>query len=279
MLTTILLALASHAAPAAEIAPDFELRAALSLERLGVQADLRPGLRMGLWRQPGSLLFDDPYAKLQAQVFVTPAYVRAGPRLVVEPLAIFQLQVFANYDLYFGNFQTVVGYGEASADYGDNDAIEDYVAMDPDRQDRGSGWHWGVSPTLKAQAGPMVIVANAEYTDWRLKADVPGGYTFEREYELLMGFDDQLIATNGLLLYDFEPWDEATMRVGNLTTWRMALGDTEDQLLRTGLAVAASLKDGQVNPTLVVQAYLRDRAYTAPFPPFIGLMMRWSPTS
>lgn len=276
MLAAMLLALAAHGS---DLSPDFELRGAFSLERLGVQADLRPGLHMGLWRQEGSLLFDDPYAKLQAQVFVTPAYVRAGPRVIFEPLAIFQLQVFANYDLYFGNFQTVVGYDDPGAAYGSNDDIEAYVAMDPDRQDRGSGWHWGVAPTLKAQAGPVVIVANAEYTDWHLSADVPGSYTFEREYELLMGFDDQLLATNGLLLYGFEPWSGATMRVGNLTTWRMALGDTEDELLRTGLAVAASLNEGRLNPTLVVQAYLKDRAYTAPFPPFVGLMMRWSPTN
>ncbi len=274
MLEIMLLAFAAHGA---DLSPDFELRAALSLERLGLQADSRPGLRLGLWRQEGSLLFDDPFLKLQAQVFVTPAYVRAGPRVVFEPLAIFQLQVFALYDLYFGNFQTVVGYDDVNEAYGDNDAIEDYVAMDPDRQDRGSGWHWGVAPTLKAQAGPLVIVANAEYSDWHVSADVPGNYVFEREYELLMGFDDQLIATNGLLLYAFEPWEGATMRVGNLTTFRMALGDTEDQLLRTGLAAAASLNDGQLNPTLVVQAYLRDRAYTSPFPPFVGLMLRWSP--
>jgi hypothetical protein len=275
MFAAMFLALAAHGA---DLSPDFELKAALSLERLGLQADLRPGLRMDLWRQDGSLLFDDPYATLQAQVFVTPAYVRAGPRLIFEPIAIFQLQAFANYDMYFGNFQTVVGYDDPGATYGTNDDIEAYVAMDPDRQERGTGWHWGVAPTLKAQAGPVVIVANAEYSSWHTQPVVPGSYTFEREYELLMGWDDQLISTNGLLLYGFEPWQGATMRVGNLTTWRMALGDTEDELLRTGIAVAASLNDGQINPTLVVQAYLRDRAYTSPFPPFVGLMMRWAPS-
>jgi len=274
MLTAMLLALVAQGA---DISPDFELRGAFSLERLGIQADFRPGIRMDLWRQEGSVLFDDPHAKLQAQVFATPAYVRVGPRLVFEPIAIFNLQVFANYDMYFGNFQTIVGYDDPKVDYGNNDDIEAYVAMDPDRQAGGSGWHWGVAPTLKAQAGPIVIVANAEYSDWRLKADVPGSYTFEREYELMMGFEDQLIATNGLLLYAFEPWAGATMRVGNLTTWRVALGDTEDELLRTGLAVAASLNDGQLNPTLVFQAYLRDRGYSKPLPPFMGLMMRWSP--
>ncbi len=267
------------AAQAASPTPDLEVRAALSFERLGMQADLRPGMKLGLWRDEGSLLFDDPHIKLQAQLFATPAYLRAGPRVVFEPIAIFQLQAFAHYDLYFGNFQTVVGYDQPDADYGSNGDIADYVSMDPDRQDRGSGWHWGVAPTLKAQAGPVVIVANAEYSSWHLQADVPGDYTFEREYELLMGFDDQLIAANGLLLYSFEPAPGTTVRAGNLTTWRMALGDTEDELLRSGLAVSASLNEGRINPTLVVQAYLRDRAYTAPFPPFVGLMLRWEPTA
>ncbi len=68
------------------------------------------------------------------------------------------------------------------------------------------------------------------------------------------------------------------MRVGNITTWRVALGETDDQLLRSGLAIAASLNEGKLNPTFVVQAYLDDRGYSTPFPPFMGLMMRWSPT-
>ncbi len=267
------LLLVSAVANAGDLAPNLELRAALSGVRTGLQADLRGGARLGLWGEPDSLLFGDTYFKAQAQLMATPAYLRAGPRLVFQPIAVLELSAFALYDVYFGNFQTIIGFDDPAANYGTNDDMEALQA----NQAPGSGFHFGASSTLKAKAGPILVVANGEWSHWKLAADVQGDWLFEREYELLMGFSDNLLACNGLLLYeiDRDPDDGRLLRLGNITTWRMAMGSTEDMLLRSGLL--ASLGMGAWTHSLLVQAYLADRAYSEPFPPFFAYSMKWAP--
>ena len=55
------------------------------------------------------------------------AHARAGAQLTISPLAIFDLHLYAGGVSYFGNFQTVVGYSEASTAVGSNADIADWV--------------------------------------------------------------------------------------------------------------------------------------------------------
>lgn len=259
---------------AAEIQPDLELRGAVSYQRIGFQGEARGGAKLSLWNQDNSVLFGDTYLKAHATAQVTPAYLRAGGRLTFEPIAVFNLAAFGYYSYYFGNFQTVISFDDPAANYGSNNDLKAYAA----RQTPGSGFTWGVSPTIKAKAGPAVIAINAEYTNWHTHVDSAlGDYFFEREYELLIGFQDQVINANGVLLYhmDRDPNDGRYLRVGDITTYRHALGDTKDTLLRTGLLVSLSTNDERWTHSLVVQPYLVSRAFPKAFPPFVAYTVKW----
>lgn len=259
---------------AADLSPDLEVRGAFSYARVGLQADLRGGAKIPLWNQAGSALFSDTFLKVHGTAMVTPAYLRGGARLTFEPIAVFNLAAFGYYSYYFGNFQTIIAFDDPHVNYGTNDELEAFSAQ----QTPGGGFTWGLSPTIKAKAGPMIIAINAEYTSWHITAEPQyGDYFFEREYELLIGFQDQMLSTNGLLLYhlDRNPEDGRYLRIGDITTWRRALGDTDDTLLRTGLLVSLSAREERWTHSLIVQPYLISRAYPNAFPPFVAYTVKW----
>ncbi|MCB9761919.1 MAG: hypothetical protein H6739_18980 [Alphaproteobacteria bacterium] len=272
----LLLALSSPAVAADRVSPDASVQGAITFVRVGMNADLRGGVKLDLWSKEGSTLFSDTYLKVHAAAIASPAYVRAGGRVSFEPIALLNVSAFAFYNAYFGNFQTVIGFDDPAFNYGTNDDLEAYE----DNQGTGGGLSWGVSPTLKARGGPIIVLLNAEYSQWYVTApDVTGDYWFEREYELMIGMNkDAILTSNNLLLFewDWNPEDRMFLRVGSITRYRRALGDTEDALLRTGLIAQFSTKDGHLVHTLLASAYLKDRAYTKPFPPFLAYTIKWT---
>ena len=262
---------------AGELTPAVEVRTNLTGARLGLMGSVRAGVKMPLWVNPESTLFADPYLTVQAETFASPANVRLGGRVTFEPIAIFQLQGYAFYTSYFGNFQTFIGYDDPLVGYGTNDDIEQYVLDNPDRQGRGSALSWGLQPTLKAKVGPVVVKVSSELTRWSGRSDVAGDYWYEREYELLVGRKDFTLNNNAALLYEWDPSqdDGWKLRVGSLTNLRLALGDTEDQVLRTGGIVTWISHEGKWSHTALVMPYLRSEGYNEG-PPFVGYVMRWA---
>lgn len=254
--------------------PNVEVRGNLSFVRLGLLSTVRGGVSHPLWDQPGSALFGKTFVTAWAEANASPAYLRVGPRVSFEPIAIFNLQAFAWHTSYFGNFQTVIGFDEPGALYGTNEDLEAFS----DRQVPGSSITWGVAPTIKAKAGPVVIALSGEYTRWNLRSELEGDYWFEREYELLIGRQDAIWSSNAVLAYELNPSpdDGWYARVGSITTYRKALGDTQDVLLRTGLLASLSTHQERWTHSLLVQPYLIDRAYTRPFPPFIAYLVKWT---
>lgn len=262
---------------AGELTPAVEVRGNITGARLGLLGNVRAGVKVPLWVNPESTLFADPYLIAQAEAFTSPAYVRMGGRVTFEPIAIFQLQAYAFHTSYFGNFQTFIGYDDPLASYGTNGDIEQYVLDNPGRQGKGSALSWGVQPTLKAKVGPVLVLLSSELSHWGATSDVPGDYWYEREYELLVGRNDYTLNNNGALLYEWDPKqdDGWKLRVGSLTNWRMALGDTEDEVLRTGLMLTWISHEGKWTHTGLVMPYLRSEGYNEG-PPFVGYVVRWA---
>ena len=63
--------------------------------------------------------------------------------------------------------------------------------------------------------------------------------------------------------------------MGSLTNWRMALGVTEDEVLRTGLMLTWISHEGKWTHTGLVMPYLRSEGYNEG-PPFVGYVVRWA---
>jgi len=258
----------------------FDANLGLAYWRLGVNAQVRPGLSIDMpWKLEGDMLRESAALKPQLDVNLSPAYARVGGRLRFEPLAVVELTPYVYGSWYFGNFQTVVGYQDWTADYGKNVDIAARVESEDGVQASGRSLNAGINGALKAKAGPVIVVVNGDLSRWWVRSAVEEDYSyfFEREQELLMRLGteggDTLFALNGVLLLeiDRDAEDDRFLRVGNLTTWRRTF-TADDELLRTGLLVTAT--NGRLTHVLLVQPYLRDRAFETGLPPFTGYQLR-----
>ena len=250
-----------------------------SVNRVGLNLGLRPGLVIDMpWQQEGDLLFGEAALKPQLDIVGSPAFSSVGAQLRFEPIAVMDLTPYALGRVYYGNFQTVVGYDDWDANYGDNDAIAAYVEEEPNRQASGWSFSTGVNGSLKAKAGPVVVVANGDISRWWAQSVVAESYDyhFERDREVLMRMGpqggDTLTQFNGLVLYERQ-MDESRLRAGSITTWRKSW-TADDTLLRSGLLV--TLDRGPMTYVVLAQPYLRSRAYDEKLPPFTAIQIKYN---
>jgi hypothetical protein len=247
---------------------------AASSGRVGLQTDLQYGVRLPMFEKEDSDLFQGTGLKTLAAASLSPSHGRVGGRLSFTPLAIMDINLHGAYDRYFGNFQTVVGYPSADFNYGTNDDIAEYVE-DTGNQDMGSGHHYGSHLVLKVKAGPMIVLASTDVTHWNVTSDVQGDWFFEREKELMLALGaDNVVDFNGLALYQLDLNEDRWIRMGSFTTWRKALV-SGDELLRTGVLGSYS-GGGAVSHNVVVQPYLKDRAYGTAFPLYAAYAFKYS---
>jgi hypothetical protein len=262
--------------------PTLDAAVGLSYWRLGLNVGVRPGLVIDMpWQQEGSVLMGSAALKPQLDVTASPAQARVGGRLRFEPIAMLDITPYAYGTAYFGNFQTVVGYDDWDVNYGDNDAIATYIEEDPTRQATGKGVHAGINGTIKAKAGPVIVLANGDIGRWWVQsaATEQNPYFFEREYEVMMRAGqtggDTMFMLNGLVLYelDRDTEDDKYLRAGSITTWRRTF-TADDEVLRTGVLVTAT--KGKLTHVVLVQPYLRDRAFETVMPPFTAYQLKFA---
>ena len=253
--------------------PAFNLMTAFSTSRLGLTADVRYGIWQPMLEKEGSVLRSNTGLKAQGVVNATPAFARLGGRVTFSPLAIVDLTAYGMVDSYFGNFQTVIDYDSADINYGTNDDIASYVE-ETGRQNSGRGWHMGGALTLKAKAGPIVVLLNEDFSQWRIQAPdaAQGNWFFEREAELMMAFGaEQYLNFNGLLMFENKSATRL-LRVGSMTTHRQTV-QAEDVMLRSGLIVITGKLQKEYAHTLIVQPYIQSRGMPT-FPPYVAYAFR-----
>ena len=263
----LLVLLCPNWAQAVEVEQVSEATFGASVFRLGAQADLRTGLHVPLFERENQALFQGTGLKAVATINATPANARLGGRVTFTPLAIFDFHLHGGVDGYFGNFQTLVGYEKGGSVYGSNAEIAEYVEATGNRAP-GHGYHGGAQAVLKAKAGPVILLASAEWVYWNIQADVEGDWFFERELEHMLRFGGDVSENYNLLLL-FEQALENTrrIRVGSFSTMRRAVS-ASDALVRSGLLL--SIGNDQRSHNLVVQPYIFSRYHHLKNPPYVA---------
>lgn len=270
-MTLALLALCSLPALALDLDPVLKVDIAASYWDEGAKVAAYPGVQARLWGEDGSLLFGDTFLRLDAVASVTPSYARLGPRVTFSPIAIFETSGWVLPSVYFGTFSSIKGFDDPDAIY--TDELLDTLP-------RGAGWGtvYGGDATLRAKVGPIVVASWGTLQGWSFKADdkVSGAYWWEPESELLMGFSDLTWGVNAVLLYELMLDEEIGRKLYLGGTWnRSEAVETGDMYQRAGFLGNFALNE-QWGFLLTVQAYIDDRVYTEPLPPYIGLRARWT---
>ena len=262
-----------NGAGAAELQPVVDTTLAVTSWRTGVQADLRYGARLPLFEKEDNPLFQGTGLKALGTLALTPSYVRAGGRLTFSPLAIFDVHVHGGVDRYFGNFDTMVGYDDPSANPGSTEEIAERVEASGNRA-AGGGFHVGAQAVVKLKVGPVIVLSSLDVVHWDENAELDGDWYFEREKEVLLRLGgDQSLDGNLLLLYQHDLSEDRWVRGGSFTTMRTGVG-ADDRLLRSG--VLASLGGGATSHSLIVQPYLISRSYEMTSPPYVAYAFKYA---
>jgi len=96
---------------------------ALRLNPKGAIARVRSGYRIQLWDRPG-LLYEESFGSAKVAADLTPAYVRFGGEVELQPIAALRLWARYDYLRSFGNFSYTQSYSSPNADYSDSASSE-----------------------------------------------------------------------------------------------------------------------------------------------------------
>lgn len=266
-----LLPLLSLPVYALELQPVLDVDLGASYWDEGAKIAAYPGVQTHLWGAEDSLLFGSTFLRLDAVASATPSYARLGPRLTFSPIAILETSAWFLPTAYFGTFSSIKGFDDPDAIYTDELL---------DNLERGPGWGtlWGAEATVQARLWHLVAASWGTVQGWDITAAdrITGQYFWEPESELLIGFQDLTWSLNVVLLYE-HVFDEELGRklyLGGVYAQSTSV-QTTDSFMRSGLLSNFAL-NRQWGFLLTVQAYLDDRVYTSPFPPYVALRARWT---
>lgn len=143
--------------------PFYRVTAAARLNPIGLFGDVRAGYRLRLFNSPTrSVLLRNTYVALAASLVASPAFLRPGIALEIQPLQILNLQVvyepivqwmgtFSNLQTYPTVAQSGIGAGVLSS--GNN-------PPDPTNAQTARGWQLTFQGTLQARIGQILAVRN-----------------------------------------------------------------------------------------------------------------------
>jgi hypothetical protein len=169
---------------------------AVRLNPLGLENQTRLGYQSVLYRNEGAL-FRDNFLFLGANSRLSPASIKAGPSVELQPLSIFNLRLSAEYVGFFSTFGFLqsrpspnADYSQASRDAGD-EAGQEYAT---------SGMRLAIEPLVQLKVGPIAVRNrfSLEYWSMRLRGEdrvwydatldtlVPGkGFNYANDLDVL----------------------------------------------------------------------------------------------
>lgn len=235
--------------------------------------------RFPIWKREG-VLFDDTFVAVGAYGDITPAYVRAGPRFHVVPVAVLDIEADVLFSGYFGTFSGVTDFSSPQSDY--SEAAFATPELDA-RAHAGVGVRARVSPTLQAKVGRFIIaLPNDFYYQWQQRPAGTGDYWYEPQLDALLRWSDFAMVNSGMSFWAFrEATDEDKRMVwlGVRFDHQYIFGTADRQLKLGPILVFKPAKPWYV-PTVVCFAQAWLAAGGAPpahpvLPPYLAAALIW----
>lgn len=163
----------------------------------GLMEESRVQWRAPLARKDGSLMLNDTYAGAGVLVRASPAFVEVGPRLSVQPVDIFELELQFSRLQFFSKEYALMGFTEARGKLGSERTAR---AEDGDGV-VGGGWSFTASPTIKLKVGPIIAFDSWTVSVFRIDQVAPEPYTYEPWNDLVMAWEDETFEHGAAVLY------------------------------------------------------------------------------
>jgi len=147
------------------------------------------------YRQDASPLWDGLYFQAGAQLRLTPAYSQAGFHIEWLPVAVTKLKL--QYDrLYFsGDYGSLLSFSSADQSFDDSD-----LEAREGEEISAYASRMAVGVTLQVRFNKFIVRNILEQVDYEFPGNGP--FYLEREFELLLATDDQLISNQLYLLVE-----------------------------------------------------------------------------
>jgi len=152
---------------------------------LGLESQNRFLLQKRLF-DGASLLTRDNFVNGGLALKASPAALKLGPTVELQPLAVLNVRATYEFVQFMGTMGYLQSYADPRADFSD-----DARDLTDERAYSTSGHHYVVEPTLQAKFGPVVVRAKASIEYWDMNLREGSGATF---YEPLL---DSLIPGRG----------------------------------------------------------------------------------
>jgi hypothetical protein len=163
---------------------------------LGLELQTRGGYQARLYSDE-RLMFRDNFVFVGAYPRISPAGIKAGPIVEIQPLSMFNLRLSAEYVNFFSTLGFLQSRSSPNSDYSDS-ALDAGEAAG--QHYSASGARFAVEPFLQAKVGPIAVRNRFSFEYWRmglrdqdvvwydatLDTMVPGnGFTFSNDLDVL----------------------------------------------------------------------------------------------
>lgn len=213
-----------------------------------VQSETRLQGRAALHRAD-SAIFRATYAGAGGVLAVSPAFVRVGPRLSIQPVDFFELEVQGDWALVFPMSSGLLPYDVTSGKLNSQrDERKDEAVL-------GQMWSVTVSPTLKLKAGPVIVLANVQFIwAWVIDPDPErSAYVYDAARDLAIERRETMVQGQYALLGEILPGgDRPLLRAGAVARHRVAFGSGDRSLVVGGM-VMVKPSPRPAWPTLILQ--------------------------
>lgn len=209
---------------------------ALRYNPLGLLYDGRFSLRYRLYESE-SAAFRDNFVGLGIAPTASPAFVRIGPFIEFNPLSVFGVWAAAQFVQYFGTFNLLQSFPDASSDFSD-------AAIRAAPGNPTNGWELTLGATLQLKISSVVLRSQARLVrgDMRLPAghaiyydqfyDVAApnrGWYFTNDLDVLwQGLEKKLVAGARYTFtapFNTPPYDNSMHRVGPFIGYTFKIKD------------------------------------------------------
>ena len=131
---------------------------------------------------------------------VTPANIKIGPTLAIQPLSV--LQVSAGYYLlnYFGSFDRVQSFTTLDADYSD-DAQKENAGLEPPANYSASGSVLQLGGKFQIKAGPVAVRSTNRAMKFNLGTENDDPLFYESELDLMVSASGWAFQVDNDVLY------------------------------------------------------------------------------
>jgi hypothetical protein len=175
----------------------------IRLNPIGLETRARIGMQRRLYESDAKL-YQNNFAFVGAFPRLSPANVQMSFGGEIQPLSIFNLRAFVDYQQYFGTFGFVQSFTTPDSNYSDQ-TLRDLRDVPGREPQAASALHVGIAPLLQFKAGPVALRTLWQFEYWDFGLREGDTVAYEPTVDTLLPDRGWTLTTDTDVLYTGRP--------------------------------------------------------------------------